>query len=380
MSAPPTADPAAALAFRRARRAPWRRLLALFLFALTLATHWPALTLGPAVPASDKTIHLVAFGLLAWLLLRARPPGGIAAAAILAILWATLDEWTQGIPGIDRHVTGLDLAANIAGITIVIAWAIALRPLGGCASRARRAAVGVAFDRILARRRDEATVAGLFGAMVAVFLVGRYVLDDPALGRFLIQMGGGTLAAIIMVWGLRRWRDELDRLARDRRCIACGAVGALPPGVGSGACPTCGAAALGAQWSPEAGASPRILLRVAARPILFALVALAVVLILAAIGPRVGAAMTEMGGAPRRLAREVATAPPSLARAADLTLVLIIGAVFVGGFRRAVAAYRDAGNRCVGCGHDLRGTPARGGAGRCGECGAAFIRAEATEA
>lgn len=98
----------------------------LYALALTTGTHWPRLELPPESPASDKTIHVVAFCGLTLLLWRT---GWISRAwliAAVALVWSALDEVSQGLPGLYRTVSIKDLIANIAGVfaALLIGWTI----------------------------------------------------------------------------------------------------------------------------------------------------------------------------------------------------------------------------------------------------------------
>ena len=73
--------------------------------------------LSPGVPHLDKAIHAAVYGVLAYLVARARGaqnPGALALAAVLAALYGVLDEihqrWTPG-----RDADGWDVAADAVG-------------------------------------------------------------------------------------------------------------------------------------------------------------------------------------------------------------------------------------------------------------------------
>lgn len=76
-----------------------------------------------------------------------------------------------------------------------------------------------------------------------------------------------------------------------------------------------------------------------------------------------------------RAARAIGTLPQPLTNSIDFSLYLLLLAVVVRVYRGGLARFYERAVRCLSCGHDLRGTPAGSdGIGRCGECGAAFIR------
>jgi putative peptidoglycan lipid II flippase len=110
----------------------WPRLiLAGYWIALAVATHWPRLDvsgghndLAGGVVQVDKLLHVSAFGLLAWLLIRARPAGrgasdvaNVVAATVIALVYAVIDEYTQR--WVDRQVSWGDIVASHIGILIV---------------------------------------------------------------------------------------------------------------------------------------------------------------------------------------------------------------------------------------------------------------------
>lgn len=94
---------------------------AIVLFTLT---HWPNLTIEGPVPRTDLWIHIGAFGLWTTLLITCgffgawRSPRNIVVAWLVAVLYATFDETTQGLPGIRRHVALDDWVGNVLGITL----------------------------------------------------------------------------------------------------------------------------------------------------------------------------------------------------------------------------------------------------------------------
>lgn len=96
-------------------------------YALVLAalTHWPRLKLPGPELRTDLVVHLVAFGL--WMLLFARAgffgarTSGrtIALSVLAAIVYAAVDELTQGFPALGRTVALSDWLANVLGIVLV---------------------------------------------------------------------------------------------------------------------------------------------------------------------------------------------------------------------------------------------------------------------
>jgi VanZ family protein len=117
--------------YRRAAPAYW-----IFLF---LCTHLPNLELeGPV--RSDKTVHVIAFGILAFVYWRlvesfSRPVSAtfVVYAGIVLVLYASADEYTQQF--VNRGTDVGDWVANLAGITIVL---IALETQRRLANRGKR--------------------------------------------------------------------------------------------------------------------------------------------------------------------------------------------------------------------------------------------------
>jgi VanZ family protein len=109
---------------------PWI-LLGAYSIALLTGTHWPKLP-RIDVPGKDKTLHVVAYAILAGLLLNVLAKGtrlargvqiAAAAVAIVAVAGA-LDEWTQ--PYFGRTCDLLDWLADMAGAASVsIAYLLA---------------------------------------------------------------------------------------------------------------------------------------------------------------------------------------------------------------------------------------------------------------
>lgn len=93
--------------------------------ALFTATHYPKLELGGSIHVSDKVLHAVAFGLLAffyWMFRRTlrRPISAtfLPRALIVLILYAALDEFLQQF--VNRTTDFYDWLADVAGISAVL--------------------------------------------------------------------------------------------------------------------------------------------------------------------------------------------------------------------------------------------------------------------
>lgn len=100
-----------------------RVLFVVFALVLVTLTHWPNLELDiDVVERPDLIAHVGAFGLWTLLLIAASFFGpmlstrNIARAGVVGAIYAPIDELTQGLPGVHRHVSALDLIANLVGV------------------------------------------------------------------------------------------------------------------------------------------------------------------------------------------------------------------------------------------------------------------------
>ena len=96
----------------------WRRASIAYAVVLSTGTHWPNLRFGAEMPASDKTVHLLAFAGLTVLVARTGWVSSPWRAGLLVGLWSILDELTQGLPGLGRDVglpdmTGFEVCKTI---------------------------------------------------------------------------------------------------------------------------------------------------------------------------------------------------------------------------------------------------------------------------
>ena len=198
---------------QRARRAS-RIALACYLVPMTVATHWPRLAFEGA-GTTDKFIHFVGFGLLAWLFLNAaffrRPVFNFA----LGVFWVYLDEVTQAIEILGRTFSTYDMIAGWLGCAVAgLIW-IGLR---------QRAPHGT--DDRLDDLTAERLVYGGWGGwravglsvlgFAAVFIGGLLVGGrDISVGRL---VAGGTLALIVGVayGGVGAFVRSHARVARGR--------------------------------------------------------------------------------------------------------------------------------------------------------------------
>jgi DNA-directed RNA polymerase subunit RPC12/RpoP len=375
---------------RRLRRVarPWRIAFIFYALALTTGTHWPRLTLGPEIPATDKLIHLLAFGGLTILLWRTRWIASKWAAAIIALAWAAADELSQGIAALNRTVSWHDVIANVLGVGCALAWLWALGPVGhpAGANRSRLRLHAYVFDEMFARSGPWlALVGGLAAGAVPLWFTWRSIA--PALIHTAIVIGLVVAAIVTLAIWLRIWQRRWDETLMATPCLECGQrVYALDfRNVGSGRCESCGSRVNATLWIEPADPRWSLQLGVSLKPAILASVALAAGFGLVLATPLIYSSVIARGSpshwAPR-LAHAVANLPRELTSVIDLAMYLLLLAVVVRIYRTGLAKWHDRAIRCRRCGHDLRGTPTlegTDGLGRCSECGTPFVRAKGIE-
>jgi hypothetical protein len=360
------------------RARPWRLAFVLYALALATGTHWPKLELHLGDrPAPDKLIHLVAFGGLAVLLWQTRWVSGLGRLALIGLAWSAVDETTQAIPGLGRHLSWLDMIAGQIGIVLVAAWGWALEPQGGAASRARQAFASLALDHLFLRARNWLLIGA--GAAAGAVIIGAAAVTLAMMGfrvdRFHAAMMGLVAGAAggAHVTLESCWRRERARLAPLRPCLACGAscAGAAWNAQAASQCARCSAPIWAGTWSEPVWPPRPDLARLALKP---ALAALAIVLgasamFLLIINLRLAVPLAG------RAFRAYAGLPTDMVMVIDLAVLALALAVAVRLYRGRIASLIDRQHlRCLRCGHDLRGTPQSAtGTGACGECGTEFV-------
>jgi VanZ family protein len=105
------------------------------LVAITIATltHWPNLKVDAGIPRTDLWAHAIAYSTWTFAFIATgwiAPRGSWKSVGLgmpIALLYAGIDEISQGIPVLGRFVTWEDFAANSIGVWIgASAWAVAL--------------------------------------------------------------------------------------------------------------------------------------------------------------------------------------------------------------------------------------------------------------
>lgn len=101
--------------------------LAFIVIAITLATltHWPNLKVNiDEIPRTDLWAHAIAYSAWSFAFIATgwvAPRGSWKSVGLgmpIALLYAGIDEFTQGIPGLGRYVTLEDFGANAIGVGI----------------------------------------------------------------------------------------------------------------------------------------------------------------------------------------------------------------------------------------------------------------------
>ena len=361
----------------------------LYTLALTLGTHWPRLELPPTVPATDKSIHLVAFGGLTVLLWQTRWLKKLWVVSLIALAWSALDELTQGLPGLNRTVTGHDLIANALGIMVAMSWIWALRSRGvpGGANRLRMDRFHFVVEEMFADRR--AWLAGIVGAIAAgVPLLAYWIAFSPnheTIRRAITIAIFGCAVVTYLGW-MRLWRIKHGQAMRQQPCLTCGTPARaddLRVPVPLRNCRACGVSQPSTIWLNTSGPSLQRVLHMAMWPTLLTIAALVAGFVLIFLTPTLYEFLLGQGGsgakiAPR-LVRFFGTVPNELMNVVDLAAHLLLFAIVTRIYRGSLAAFHDRASICMQCGHDLRATPVDArGMGRCGECGTVFARVVAS--
>lgn len=357
------------------------RILTTGAFALAFtATHWPKLVFGPEAP-SDKVLHAVTFGVLTFLLARARLVNHRALLLLAMVGFSVFDEATQSLPFIQRHTSVADWIADCIGIGVV--WGViamqsrATTPIGKL-----RAALACAAQRAVLDRpfnwmalATSALLGVIVGFPLAIAFEHTVFLETrPWQTGFL----GSVFFSIVALEIANRaaCRAATARIAAHNLCFRCGASATnVTAGADDcGTCRACNAPWQRAQWVVPCDLFGRsrwqhavMSLRSGAHGalyVLLALLALGSVIALAAqyIVPR-GVSLSAL--AEIREMRDVIV----------YALGILATAMIMSVMNSAHMRVREReGVRCLSCDFDLRATPACSGIGRCPECACEFAR------
>jgi len=303
---------------------------------VTTTTHWPRLAIGTQEnPGPDKTIHMVAFALLA---AGVHFSGWIRSLPLLWIvgaLWCAADELSQSLPGLHRVADWEDWIADMFGVTVAVAWIAATRPIGGWQSRRRREARDLAMAEVFRHAwawlvPPAAAAVGALAAWPLFAFIGERSWAMPSLqvtvtGMLVIAIA----AALVSVEVLVRWRR--------------------PP--------------------PWPGLPDRTHARLIVGPVLAGLALLILLTALAQLMLLLRARSPTVALLDEFYRRR----PQTFRSALDLALILLIAAWACRRARRRTAERIDRAHRsCIRCDQDLRGAPNSTGEHRCPECGTPY--------
>ena len=345
----------------------WRALAWMALAIVFTATHWPNLQIDLPMRGSDKVMHAVAFMMLAlvwW------PTGFIRSVPLFALAaasWSILDEATQALPFVHRHAGVEDAVANLCGITIATLAIIALEQDPRAPGHAVRAlAWRMMIDRPQAWMACAASTA--LGAMAGgVILVAAQSLLRQPIKPLHSALIGATLGVAVALHAtiVVMLRSMEARVRAQRCCPACGA-----PGVHGPACATCGALVPGSTWMASisrslGGVPDRHWIRVGLVPV--GVAGLVLVLIMAA---SIALSIRRLEALQPYLGPEV---DPGMRLVLDAVALAVAASAGLWWSRRAARRIRSRESiECLACGHDLRGSAAESGVGRCSECAEPF--------
>jgi hypothetical protein len=351
---------------------PWRCLFIGYALALTTATHWPQVRLGSDAPASDKLIHLLAFGGLTLLLWQTRWIGRRWTVVLIALAWSLLDELTQGL--MQRVVASDDMMANALGVLVAGSWLWALAAHGGPVNRLRLRQHAFVTDATFRRWSTWLVLALIFAASAAL-AAHFWRRGGPAAPFYYTLLGWALLSGL---WTNLASRRERRRLEQVHPCFHCGSpcVDAPQNEQGQGQCPTCNGQVLTVQWIDFPPPTVPSRLRMAIVPALVGIgifLLVYVMIILTALGYTWLMAHDATMTGPPRVAQFLGGIEKTMLTVIDIAFYGIVLALVIRLYRSRLGRFNDQSTTCRKCGHDLRATPSDQDIGTCGECGLQFV-------
>ena len=355
-----------------------RLVAGFYLLVLIVMTHWPKLQIVTDGQPIDKLMHFIGFGLAACAVHVAQWCVRWWVLLLVMFGFTFLDEVTQATLSIGRVYSFADIVAGWLGVLVVVALAVAFRPMGGACSRLRGQQWLDGAASLLARPSPWMIIfmSGALGALVGGVILGTldgyYPRPHPARAMLL----GGLVGSL----GLAHWtfegglRRELRLIRQQRRCAGCGAPQEAE-GLSEDAmlsCPTCGRQNRVVDWEPQTTLSKGLLIHAIFRPLLTSGFCLLLLVVFwgVMVGFRNDPRVVDFDLWWRQMGYESQAVM-------DLTVGGLLAALTINGFRRRVAKAVDLqASRCLACGQDLHGLPTSGGFGRCPECGQWFSKIE----
>lgn len=348
----------------------WRVLAVLGVAVTFVTTHWPRLVFTAEAP-SDKVLHAITFGVLAFLVWRARWVTSVRALLVVMIAFAAFDERTQSLELFKRHTSMDDWIADVLGILIAALFITQLPRAISPVARMRAALVDAAERAMFDRPFTWVTLAtsAVLGLMVGGLLGmadEKWVMPSarPFQSVFIGAVGG--MGAFVFATWFAGVRAGMARIAREKCCFGCGAPNAPSqehPSANTGCCANCKTQWQISQWTlpvPSRGVG----VRVARKGYVTAGITVVAVMFAALLFPAL-------------LATQGWLSAPSDDMRWLFYCALTIFTVTVAlrpAMRDSSRARELEGAICMKCGHDLTGTDAPNQVGRCPECGGLFAR------
>jgi len=215
---------------RRASRA-WRIALVAYLVPVSIATHWPRLGFNSGGPI-DKFVHFLAFGVLAWLWMNARPWGRPLVGWLLAAAWVYIDERTQALEMLGRTFSGFDMIAGWIGVAmagLLFATRRATTPAHTDARVDADLADAIAYSIGSTWLRCAlVTLGGILSVGAVVVVLDRWRGPGITVGSFIYGIGlGGFAGTMLAAYGAGLFGLARLPRARGRQAVRI-PIAALP--------------------------------------------------------------------------------------------------------------------------------------------------------
>lgn len=349
-----------------------------YLLLIIVGTHWPRLDLSMGMPASDKLMHFIAFGLAVIAFWMACWFTRVWSLFLAGSAFVVLDEISQGLFAYGRHFSVADVIAGLLGVIVAVAVVYACAPVGGpLARRTRERWVDTAAS--LLARPGPWTILLCSGALgVLVGGVGLMLVDSifpvpNPVGSF--QIGAFIGSVSLVAWSLEMGlRHESPKIDSGGYCRSCGyQTGAAGVSGELESCPECGRRFTRNEWITVPFCGRDALLKALFVPILRSLVVWVVIYCVLVVfftlewarfsSFQLFTVLRDMGFESQRVI--------------DLMIFGLLAAWTIRSIRKRVANRVDRQwAQCVACGHSLQGIPCQSGRGQCPECGVLFQEPE----